>query len=181
MKSLKTIILDPLNNIHGRLTRIEYAIRDNGLDTQEFADGSREDAYQLEKLLSEVSAFCEDIDDQIEAFLSVGKELNPNVEEIDDTYLNRPKGLDFINLSTDEMAKYADVVLVKNINDKRFLDLQLKDLDPDDWSQFHKWNATSLGNLAFVSLNAELDAHRDLASNTLNSYKDFLKELGVLS
>ena len=78
-------------------------------------------------------------------------------------------------LTVEEQSKYADKVCVERINDKRFILSQFSGLDVNDTSFFTGINATAIGNMAYVHLNAPIPEVRDKALAVIKNYQTWIK------
>lgn len=70
--------------------------------------------------------------------------------------------------------KYADSVTRKNCSNEKWLEDQFKDLIPQD---FNKLNATSVGNLAYISIHAPTQELRNKVGHYLQEYCNWRETL----
>jgi|SRR6185437_4576428 len=75
-----------------------------------------------------------------------------------------------VDMPIKEQAKYADSVLRNNVKNKKWLENQLKDSNPE----YNKWNTTSVGNTAYICLYASEKKHRKKAEKLLQGYKKYI-------
>lgn len=67
-----------------------------------------------------------------------------------------------------EQVRYADDVCRNNIHNDIFMAHQFKDFDPEDVKFY---NATSVGNLAYVALNTRNELIKEKCLTALKNYK----------
>lgn len=79
-----------------------------------------------------------------------------------------------INWSIEKQAKYADGICVKIVNEKNleFIKIQMDDINVNDHSMFETFNTTSIGNLAYLALNAPKE-YAEKAKTILENYKSY--------
>jgi len=83
---------------------------------------------------------------------------------------------DIIDYPLNKQARYANLITVSKINDTRFLKrafLPYSEKEPN--YIFPNFNAMSVGNLAYIQLNAPTKHYRDKAENLLTAYAKWLK------
>lgn len=79
--------------------------------------------------------------------------------------------------SRKKQAKYSDNICMERINDVNFIKSQMDSIvNIDDIDLFHQFNATSVGNLALISLNAP-KPYSDKAEAILIAHKKFVQEM----
>lgn len=76
-----------------------------------------------------------------------------------------PKISEIINLPIIEQSKFADAVCVENVNNPEIL----KTID--DEPNFKLWNATSIGNLAYIAIHCNGTFYRCRADELLSDFK----------
>ena len=81
----------------------------------------------------------------------------------------------FYDLSRKEQARYVDPVCRVQVSDHIFLDDNIMQRDDP---QFAMWNETSVANLAYISLYAKEEKHRDRASRLLEEYDAWRQQRG---
>lgn len=72
--------------------------------------------------------------------------LNHALEELDKLKFTLPF------LPIEEQAKYADAICIENADKMHFLLQQFSNFNPYAFAQFEGWNATSIGNSAYIAL-----------------------------
>jgi hypothetical protein len=90
------------------------------------------------------------------------------------SYLNKiEKEIAFYPLH--EQAKYVDQVCYQNAKNIFFLEEQFSNFDPYDTSQYDGFNATSVGNMAYLALYAPSYEIRMKCMQALANYKAYLR------
>ncbi len=79
----------------------------------------------------------------------------------------------------EKQSKYADEVCVESINDIDFIAEQMDSIPILDASFFENLNTTSVGNLAFLVLNAPKE-HSEKAHNIIIKYQEYIKKNNLL-
>ena len=82
------------------------------------------------------------------------------------------------NKSIKELSSYVDPVCVSRCTDLEFLKDQINK-NKDGEECFSKWNISSLGNVAYLSLNAPCP-YNQYYSNLLKSFKNWKKNGGIV-
>lgn len=77
--------------------------------------------------------------------------------------------------SLKEQAMYADQICVENALNEDFLRKCLADFDPHDQEQYARFNATSIGNAAYLALHAPLAEVRKQALSVIHGYQAWLR------
>ena len=73
-----------------------------------------------------------------------------------------------------EQSDYADSICIDSIKDVEFLKSQMDSINPSDTSLFDTFNTTSVGNLAFLSINAPKE-YAEKAEAILKNYTLHIK------
>ena len=86
--------------------------------------------------------------------------------------------LSVARLPIEGQMAYADHICAAHATDSEFADDQMRDLvdDPQWERQFHLWNVTSIGNMAYMSVHAPTERHRQFYRTVLQSYIDWLED-----
>ncbi len=71
-------------------------------------------------------------------------------------------------MSITDQAKYADNVCMSNIHEDW---LEQKILDDVNSNQYHLWNTTSVGNMAYIALHHKKQNVKNIATKALEKYK----------
>ena len=77
-----------------------------------------------------------------------------------------------IDWPIEKQAEYADEICIENINDIEFIKEQMDAVNINDKSVFKTFNTTSIGNLAYLVLNAPKE-YAGKAKNILENYKSY--------
>lgn len=76
-----------------------------------------------------------------------------------------------MKMSREDQAQYADAVCVAMAQDRRFLTEQLDSIKTLNGCDYPAWNATSIGNIAYLLLYSPLEnEERDSLENLLTEY-----------
>jgi len=81
-----------------------------------------------------------------------------------------------LDFPLNHQARYANLITVTKINETRFLKkafLPFNEKEPN--YIFPNFNAMSVGNLAFIQLNAPTKHYRDKAESLLTAYAEWIK------
>jgi hypothetical protein len=74
----------------------------------------------------------------------------------------------------EEQAKYADVICRQMATDVVFVQRQLGGIEATlGRESYGKMNATTVGNLAYLALNASSEGHRNICLDVLKGYKQW--------
>ena len=79
-----------------------------------------------------------------------------------------------VNLSLERMAQFADLVTIANVNNLRWLQENLDNIDLSDPSFYQNANKTSIANCAFVALNSNHEKYRAKCLAMVENYKKYL-------
>ena len=79
--------------------------------------------------------------------------------------------LEILNMSVDQQAKNADFVCKANAKSLHFVRQQIGGIDENDEAVFKHANATSIANLAFISLHSEDSVMKEKASKIIENFK----------
>lgn len=85
---------------------------------------------------------------------------------------------EIIYLPLNHQALYVDKIIVNNIDNYDFIDKQLS-IEVDD-NTFSIFNATSVGNLAYLILNCKDQEHVKKCEIILNKYKEYVEKKYLL-
>ena len=73
-------------------------------------------------------------------------------------------------------AKEVDGSVYNNVNNDEWLDEQLTNCLDEDIIKTWLWNATSIGNIAYIALNAKNEKYKNICINCFNKVKKLLQQ-----
>lgn len=94
--------------------------------------------------------------------------LNNSIEDLEEIKIK------IFDYPVEEQARYADRVCMDNCKDLEFLAKEFSDSNDDSW--FENYNATSVGNLAYVALYAPEKRYKDVAKKQLDALTAYVKQ-----